>query len=724
VANGPGIRKANPAMTFRRAVLLLTGISAAALAAVAQTPLPSGLTQKGGVIMMQPIQDGTTDTGFTIDRERHPSAMRVLSAADHDLYGRAFDAADRGDWSAARSLAAQGHDGTATRLVTWRYVLDKNSGASFGEIDGYLKNNSDWPLHDTIQARAEAAMDPTMAPAAVIAWFGGRDPQTGLGMVRLGDAMIATGRQSDGRALVQHGWIVGNFRPDQELAVVQKDGGFLTPDIDRARLASLISRDDATAAERELSRVTDDVQALGRARLALRTSRANGERLAAALPASVANDPDLTFDRARAARRAGDNGTAALLLQRAAVKSFIPAHPTRWWNDANLVVRAEVAAGDYRSAYGVVSDTGLTSGPEFAESEFMAGWIALRFLHNPTRALEHFRRLETGVSRPISLARARYWKGRSYEAARDPQKAIAQYQLAAQAPESFYGQLALARLDGTPVLHVNDTQVDGASARAAFEADDLARAIRVLGDIGQVNILRIFALREQELHPDAARVKALVQVLTEMGFRAVAVRVAKAASYGGLTMLAYTHPVIPLPAYPGPGAAPDPAYVLGLIRQETEFDADAVSNAGARGMMQMMPASAQLAASRSGLPYRPNDLLADPNYNIQLGMVEYSGNLANWGGSLVLSIAAYNAGPGNVKRWLAANGDPRSPATDPVDWIEEIPFNETRNYVQRVLENAQIYRNRLAGRDTPLKIMADLYAPLPPAAKPVSPYPP
>ena len=711
-------------MTFRRAALLLTGISAIALLATAQTPLPSGLTQKGGVIMMQPIQDGSTDNGLTVDRERRPSPMRVLSAADHDLYDRALDAADRGDWIAARGLAAQGHDGIATRLITWRYVLDKNSGAAFAEIDGFLKNNPDWPLRDTILARAEAAMDPTMAPQAVIAWFGDRDPQTGIGLVRLGEARIATGWVQEGHALVQRGWIAGNFRPDQELAIVQKDGAFLTPDVDRARLTSLISRDDTTAAERELSRVTDDVQALGRARLALRTSRANGERLAAALPVSVAGDPDLLFDRARAARRAGDNGTAASLLQRPALKSFIAAHPTRWWNEANLVVRAQLAAGEPSSAYAVVSDTGLSNGTEFAESEFMAGWIALRFLHSPTRALPHFRKLEAGVSRPISLARARYWKGRCYEAAGDPQKAVAQYQLAAQAPESFYGQLALARIDATPVLHLSDMQVDGSSARDDFERDDLARAIRVLGDLGQINILRIFALREQELHPDARRVKVLLQVLTEMGFREVALRVAKSASYGGITMLAYTHPVVPLPAYPGPGADPDPAFVLGLIRQETEFDPDAVSKAGARGMMQMMPASAQLAAQRSGLPYRPNDLISDPNYNIQLGMVEYSGNLASWNGSLVLSIAAYNAGPGNVKRWLATNGDPRSGATDPIDWIEEIPFSETRNYVQRVLENAQIYRNRLAGRDQPLRIMNDLYAPLQPAAKPISLYPP
>ncbi|HXC55486.1 MAG TPA: lytic transglycosylase domain-containing protein [Rhizomicrobium sp.] len=710
-------------MTFRRAVLFTAATALAALAAYAQTTLPNGLTQLGGVIMMQPIPDGSTDNGFQVDRERRPSPVHALSPTDHDVFGRAFDAADRGDWTAARALAGQGHDATAIRLITWRYLLDKNSGAAFADLDGFLRNNPNWPLRDTLLARAEVAMDANLAPAGVLAWYGGRAPVTGLGMVRLGDAMLATGRVEAGRDMVRRGWISGAFQPDQELAIVRKDGGLFTPEIDRARLENLISRDDAIAAGRELSRVDDDVQRLGRARLAFRSSRAAGERLAAALPAELANDPELLFDRARAARRANDNAAAAALLQRGSLKSFAASHPARWWGEVNLVARALVASGDYRSAYGIVSDTGLASGTEFSESEFMAGWIALRFLKNPNQALVHFRKLETGVSRPISLARARYWKGRCYEALRDNANAFAQYKLAAEAPESFYGQMALARIEPVPVLHINDVQVDAGGVAGDFEKDDVVRAIRVLADLGQVNILRIFALREQELHPDARRVKYLAQTLSELGFREIAVRVAKTASYAGTTFLAYTHPVIPLPAYPGPGTAPEPAYVLGLIRQETEFDPDAVSKAGARGLMQLMPGSARGDASRAGLIWRPNDLTGDPNYNIQLGMVEFAGDVGDWNGSLVLAIASYNAGPGNVKKWLAANGDPRNPATDPIDWIEEIPFNETRNYVQRVLENAQIYRNRLSGRDQQTRILNDLYAPLAPPLKPVSPYP-
>ena len=216
-------------MIFRHVILLVGATSAAILAATAQTTLPGGLTQSGGVIMMQPIPDGSTDSGFVVDRERRPSPVHVLSAGDHDLYTRAFDAADRGDWTAARALAAQGHDAMAARLIQWRYVLDRNSGAPFADIDGFSRNNPDWPLRETMQPRAETALDPNMTPAAIMAWFGSRTPVTGIGMIRLGDAMIAGGKPSAGRELVERGWIVGNFEPDQELAIVRKDGGISGP---------------------------------------------------------------------------------------------------------------------------------------------------------------------------------------------------------------------------------------------------------------------------------------------------------------------------------------------------------------------------------------------------------------------------------------------------------------------------------------------------------------
>jgi soluble lytic murein transglycosylase len=213
--------------------------------------------------------------------------------------------------------------------------------------------------------------------------------------------------------------------------------------------------------------------------------------------------------------------------------------------------------------------------------------------------------------------------------------------------------------------------------------------------------------------PTPRRMKRLMMLLNEWGYPEIAVRLAKTASYAGTYLPQFTHPVLALPSYPGPGTAPDPALVLGLIRQETEFDAYAVSSAGARGLMQMMPASAKVAARQANLAYRPEALLSDTGYNMQLGMTEYRGHLDRYGGSYVLAAASYNAGPNNVKKWLAVYGDPR--AGDPLDWIEQIPFGETRNYVQRVLENTEVYRARLAGRDVPLRILPDLYAPNAPA---------
>ena len=292
-------------------------------------------------------------------------------------------------------------------------------------------------------------------------------------------------------------------------------------------------------------------------------------------------------------------------------------------------------------------------------------------------------------------------------------EAARRYRLAAAYPETFYGQIALARIDATPTLHLSDTPVEAASA-AEVDADALMPEIKILAELGQAGILApVRGPRSSRPIPRPRHIKRLMLLLKDWGYPEIALRLAKTLSYAGTDLPDFTHPVIALPAYPGPGTAPDPALVLGLIRQETEFDAYAVSGAGARGLMQMMPASARIAAKQANLPYRPEALLTDTAYNIQLGMTEYHGHLDRYGGSYVLAAASYNAGPNNVKKWLAANGDPR--AGDPIDWIEQIPFGETRNYVQRVLENTEVYRARLAGKDVPLRILPDLYAPNPPA---------
>jgi soluble lytic murein transglycosylase len=697
------------AMPFARTLLLSSAFAAAAMAQTLPSTLPGGLSRSGDVVMMQPIPDAG---GAGLSGTR-PSKLRVLSAADHDLFTRAFDAASRGDWVGARALAAQGQSPIARRLLEWRYALDKNSGASFAEIDAVIKDTESktsagtWPLRGTLQARGEATITPDMAPADIVAWFGAKSPNSSIGKIRLGEALVAIGEKPRGAALIRAGWAEGSFDTATELAIVQKDDALLTRESDRARLDNLLWRSEITAARRIVSRVDGAAADIANARIALASYG-----LPKAQPAldkvSDSSDHGLLFDWARALRAAGRDKEAHAILLRLPASPMVREHAARWWSELNLHARDALTGGDPREALALVQHAGFTAGDQFAEQQFLAGFIALRFVKDPNTALTAFQKLEAGVARPISKSRAQYWQGRAYEALGDNASALTHYRAAAAWPETFYGQIALARTDATPTLHLTDTVVE-AAATSELDSDPLMPQIRVLADLGQAASLRAFIDRDVEVYSSPRHLKRLMLLLTDWGYPEIAVRLAKTASYAGAPMFGFTHPLIALPTYSGPGTAPDAALVLGLIRQETEFDAYAISGAGARGLMQMMPASAKVAAKQAGLPYRPEALLSDTAYNMQLGMTEYRGHMDRYGGSLVLAAASYNAGPNNAKKWLAAYGDPRT--GDPLDWIEQIPFSETRNYVQRVLENTEVYRARLAGKDVPLRILPDLYAP-------------
>ena len=428
--------------------------------------------------------------------------------------------------------------------------------------------------------------------------------------------------------------------------------------------------------------------------------------------------PTLLYDWARALRAENKDAEAHAMLLRVDPTVLARDHIQRWWNEVAVEARDALAAGDPRLALELADHAQLPVSDQYAEQQFLAGFISLRFLKDPSRALTYFQRLGANVSRPISKSRAEYWQARAYEALDDTASAYSHYRLAAAYSDTFYGQLAIARTQASPTLHLSDTLIEP-MARNQIENDTLMPQIKVLAELGQVNDLRAFALREAEMYPAAAHLEQFLKSLSDWGYREIAVRLAKISSYTGTPMLNFAYPVLSLPAYAAPGMGPQPALVHALIRQETEFDAQAVSSAGARGLMQVMLSAAKTSARTGGLPYRPDDLLADTSYNIQLGMIEFERHYDSWGGSLVLATAAYNAGPGNVRKWTATSGDPGTGNVDAIDWIELIPFGETRNYVQRVLENMEVYKNRLAGRDLPLTIMADLYAPVSPPSLPV-----
>jgi len=636
-----------------------------------------------------------------------PSSLRVLSAADHDLFARAYEAAGRGDWVGARALAAQGSNPVARQLLEWDYARTGN--ASFSEIDAVLKTNAGWPGRGTLYARAEQALPQEMGESEAIAWFGARTPATSIGKVRLGEALIDTGQTTKGRTLVREGWVAGSFDPATELAIVQKDGAFITQADDRARLENLIWRGQTTAAKRELARI-DGSTVAAQARIALAAGLKPARAALAAAQGS--DDPELLFDWATALRRDGQDDEAHAMLLRVSAPALLKGHADRWWSEHNIQARDALTAGDPRMAMRLVNHAALraTDGTYY-EQQFLGGFIQLRFLKDAKAALPWFQRMEAAVGRPISTAKAQYWQGRALAAQGDTASAMLQYRKAATHPETFYGQLALAKTGG--LVHLDEAAIE-AAPESELDAGALMPAIRILAELGQDSDLRLFVAADTAANTSPRHLKRMMIALSGWGYPDIALRLAKTLGYDGSLVLAYSHPVIALPAYGGAGAAPSPALVLGLIRQESEFNPYAVSSAGAQGIMQVMPASARTQARAAGIPYRPDALVGDTAYSIQLGMTEFASHMARYGGSIVLAIASYNAGPNNAARWIKANGDPRLPGVDPIDWIERISYPETRNYVARVLENAQAYRARLAGKDVPVTLLDDLYAPNPP----------
>ncbi|HEX9159877.1 MAG TPA: lytic transglycosylase domain-containing protein [Rhizomicrobium sp.] len=709
------------AMNIRRS-LIVTALLPLAVAAQPQsqntTGLPPGLVRQGDVVMMQPIDSGTGASGESVfGGERRTPAERNLTVADHDAFSRAVDAALRGNWADARTNAAQARDPVIPRLVTWAYVGQKNGGASFAEIAQFLKDIPTWPGRDRILARAEEAMPAGMDPQTVITWFADRTPQTGIGKVRLGEALITTGAAARGQEWIREAFIESSLEPDQESYVDAQHRDLVTEEVWRQRLERLFARNELYVVRRDLARLSPELQRFADARLELRRSAELGEREIAALPAPLRDDPGVLWDELEILRQKNDVAAIPGLLVRIPAAEVARWSPSHWWSEISLDARAALKAGFSHEAYAFTAAAALPrDANEYPDAQFLAGWIALRRLDEPRVALTHFQNLIPLATHPISKARAYYWMGRAYEAAGDPGSASTEFREAAAYPAMFYGQLALARIEREPILHLVVTPADADAIRASYDREEMTAAIRALADLGLEAALREFAVRDVELYPAAGHVKCLAADLVRMGYREVAVRVAKEASYNGIFLPEYSHPIISVPRYTGPGEAPELAVVLAIIRQETEFDPDAVSAAGARGIMQVMPDSAQRLARLSGVEYRFSELTGNPQYAMELGMGELSGDLAEWGGSYVLAAAAYNAGRGNARKWIADIGDPRSPLADPVDWIEQIPFGETRNYVQRVLENTEVYRNRLAGRDEPLEIMRDLYRPSPPAS--------
>ncbi|WP_169711656.1 lytic transglycosylase domain-containing protein [Henriciella litoralis] len=634
-------------------------------------------------------------------------ASSVVSTTDAAILRDAINAADSGNWTEVRRLEAQARDETVRQLIRW-YRGRGDVEMSFDELSGLLRTQGDWPYMTRPQVRAEEAIaDSTLSMEDRIAWFdsvGG--PVSGEGRVALAEAYRATGNSAKATEVIREAWHRNTLDNETTQFVLDTYGSVLTQTDHQQRADFLLWTNQRSAASRLSPYVGSDWQKLITARSKLQARAAGVDAAIDAVPASLINNDGLVYDRAVWRRKAGQGSSAYVPLLEQVDGNRIPeAGRNELWNARHGLIRTALREKNYKSAYALAKNHGLSSGNNFAEATWVAGWTALRHLKDPQAALVHFKALEEGSSTPISQARALYWQGRSHDALGNPGAAMQYYERAAQYPYVYYGQLAAEKVAKTQLYLEKQADVTEAD-RNSFYSRPLIRAMRLLAENGQAAEFRQFAYHVDDMLDSEADYILLSEMSSDYMFQDIGVRGAKAGLAKGLVA---TEAVFPVPDYQlQREPRVERAMMYALARQESEMNPSAVSHANARGLMQFIPSTARTEARNIGLDYRTSWLTDDPGYNMTLGGAHLDTLLGQFNGSYIMAAAAYNAGASRPRRWMQEYGDPRAGEVDVIDWVEFIPFAETRNYVQRVLENTQVYRQRLAGEPVEVRLSEDL----------------
>ncbi len=633
-----------------------------------------------------------------------PSLGPLLSDSERGRLAAAYSALEAGRRDEARALVATTSHALAAKVFQWLDMLQPRSGAMFQDIVRFIEANPDWPANDGLRRRAEEALGDGADDASVLAWFEHRPPLTADGALRFAEALGNAGQSGRAAEVVRGAWISLAFGPQQQKDALRRFGNLLSSREHAARLDRLLWENRRDEARRILPLVDAGWRALAEARMALAAVDGGAERALRRVPTQLANDPGLIYERTRWRRRKDlDDGALELLLR--APKEL--GRPEAWWTERSIIARRLLAAGRANDAYRIVRDHRLTGTSQLIEAEFLAGWIALRRLGDAGRALGHFSNLHQAGRFPVTQARGAYWAGRAAEALGQQATAIDWYRRAAALPVTYYGQLARARLGPGENASWPPTPTATPDERAAFHRNELTLVARTLHEIGAAERAKPFFTRLVQIARTPGEHALVGELALGLGRPDLAVSTAKrSAQLAGVMLLEHGWPVVAMPS----GEAPEEPLVLATIRQESAFEVDAISRAGARGLMQLLPATARGMARELGLASNlgADRLTSDPALNIRLGRAYLQRQIDDFGGSYILALAAYNAGPARARAWARDFGDPRDPSVDAVDWIETIPFDETRNYVQRVLESLQVYRHRLGQNPDGRTIAQDL----------------
>ncbi|OYX44862.1 MAG: lytic transglycosylase [Rhodobacterales bacterium 32-67-9] len=628
------------------------------------------------------------------------SLSAAARADDPGAFRAALAAADARDWPAAVAQARAAGP-LAAAVIDWERLRDGKGG--FDEYVAFLARYPDWPGLPYLRQKGEAVIAEDTPSDTVIGYFAGGKPQTGTGSLALIAALQAKGQ---GRAAAEEA--VRAWRSlamtDAEHALFVARHGPLLADHHDGRTAAMLRAGNIADVRRMLPLNGAYTRAIAEARVALQADDNGIDALIAALPEKAANSGGLAYDRFRwRIRKDLYDSADELLLERSASAEAL-GDPAQWADWRRRLARKEMREGDPGRAYRMAANHHLARGDDFADLEWLAGYIALRKLGDAKTALGHFDRFAKAVNGPISLARAGYWRGRAYEALGDTGNARAAYAEGARYPTSFYGVLSAEKvgLPLSPAMAGGETYPDWRSLPVANSSVFLAA--RELMAAGDETLAARFLLHLGE-GLSGYELGALAGMAIEAKESYVALSLAKAAAEKGVI---WPSAYFPVPALSGLDLPVRPELALSIARRESEFNATVVSYAGARGLMQVMPGTAKMMAKKIGVSYEPGKLTTDWQYNARLGAAYLDELVGEFGNSPLLVAAGYNAGPGRSRQWIAELGDPRAEGVDPVDWIEAIPFRETQTYVMRVAESLPIYRARLSGKTGPMNFTEEL----------------
>jgi soluble lytic murein transglycosylase len=606
-----------------------------------------------------------------------------------------LSAAGKGDVAKADALKKQISSDAARALIEWALLRSENYNAPFSRLRAFLENHRDWPGDRLLRLKTEQALYFGNLPARdVIAYFGDDKPEWPQGRIALALALQKTGKLERAKQLISDAWRNMALTAPQEKEIQSRFPGLITHDDSKYRMDRYLYAEDTKNALRIAQSLGGDDLLIAQARIAVINKAGNAKQLLDAAAVAGNKDAGYLYSEIQWLRREKKYTEAIALLRSAPRDEKTIVDGDAWWVERRLLARAALDLNDAKTAYQIAAEHGSEGELERMEAEFHAGWIALRFLNDPKTADRHFKTLQNDAARPISAARGAYWRARAAESMGKTLEAQNFYRIAAKQPTTYYGLLAQAKL-GENTFSLRPMPKASQSTRARFENRDTVRALRWLIALNEDRLVRVFIDDMSKTLKDPQEMGILADIVEDMKDIRFSIQVGKQGLYRNLPLETYAFPTHGLPDI---GSSPEVerALALAIARQESVFDPNVKSAAGATGLFQLLPATASAMAKKFHIAWQPKRI-NEPSYNTQLG-VAYLGHLmTDLRGSYILTFAAYNAGPARVQEWIEKFGDPRDPKVDPVDWVERIPFTETRNYVMRVMENLQVYRARMSG---------------------------